>query len=69
MNIQTKQQYKCNNCDKPYLKKSALTTHIKKAHKISNNIIKKEFMAISTNNELDNKDKNIVVDKLEVEHA
>ena len=46
MNIQPKQQYKCNKCDKPYFKKSALTTHIKKAHNISNNITKKEFMAI-----------------------
>ena len=30
-----------------YFKKSALTTHIKKAHNISNNITKKEFMAMS----------------------
>ena len=28
MNIQRKQQYKCNKCDKPYFKKGALTTHI-----------------------------------------
>ena len=48
------------------LKKGALTTHIKKAHNISNNITKKELMAMSTNNE---SDKNIEVDKLEVEHA
>ena len=69
MNIQRKQQYKCNKCDKPYFKKGALTTHIKKAHNISNNITKKEFMAISTNNESDNNNKNIEVNKLEVEHA
>ena len=68
-NIQRKQQYKCNKCDKPYFKKGALTTHIKKAHNISNYITKKEFMAISTNNESDNNNKTIEVDKLEVEHA
>jgi hypothetical protein len=48
-------------------KKGALTTHIKKAHNISNNITKKELMAISTNIESDNNNKNIKVDKLEVE--
>ena len=69
INIQPKQQYKCNKCDKPYLKKDALTTHIMKAYNISNKITKKEIMAISTNNESDNYNKNIEVDKLEVEHA
>ena len=49
MNIQPKQEYKCNKCDKPYLKKVKLTTHIKKAQNISNNITKKEFMAIFQN--------------------
>ena len=69
MNIQPKQQFKFNKCDKHYLKKGKLTTHIKKAHNISNNITRKEFMAISTNNESDNNNKNIEVDKLEVEHS
>ena len=66
MNIQPKQQYKCNKCDKPYFRKGALTTHIKKAHNISNQITKKEFMAISTSNESDNNNKN--KNKLQVEH-
>ena len=70
MNIQPKKQYKCKKkSDKPYFKKGALTTHKKKAHNISNNITKKEFMAISTNNDSDNTNKNIEVDKLEVVHA
>ena len=64
MNIQPKQQYTCNKCDKPYFKKGSLTTHIKKPHNISKNIAKKEFMTISTNNESDNNNKNIEVDKL-----
>ena len=42
---------------------------MKKAHNIFNNITKKELMAISTNKESDNKNKNIWVDKLEVEHT
>ena len=46
MNILPKQQYKWNKYDTPYFKKGALTTHIKKAHTISNNITKKEFMAV-----------------------
>ena len=69
MNIQPKQQYKCNKCDKRYFKKGALTTHIKKAQVNSNNIAKKEFMAISTNIESYNNNKNIEVDQFEVEHA
>ena len=40
MNIQPKQQYKCNKYDIPSIKKGALTTHMKKAYKISNNITK-----------------------------
>ena len=64
INIQPKQQYKCNKCDKPYFKKGALTTYIKTAQNISNNNTKKELMAISTNNESDNNKKNIEVDKL-----
>ena len=39
------------------------------AQNISNNITQKEFMAISTNDDTDNNNKNIEVDKLEVEHA
>ena len=69
INIQPKQQYKCNKCDNPILKKGALTTHIKKAHSLFNNITKKELMAISTNYESDNNNKDIEVGKLEVEHS
>ena len=69
MNILPKQQYKCNKYDKPYFKKGALTIYIKKAHNNSDNITKKEFLAISTNFESDNNTKNIEVHKFEVEHA
>ena len=64
INIQPKQQYTFNKCDKPFFRKGALTTHIKKAHNILNKITKKELMAVSTNNESDNNTKNIEVDKL-----
>ena len=69
MNIQPKQKYKCNKNDKPYFKNGAMTTHIKKAHNISINITKKEFMAIFHKKWIINNNKNIEVDKLEVEHA
>ena len=46
-----------------------MTTNIKKAHNISNIITQKEFMAISTNNESNKNNKNIEVDKIDVEHA
>ena len=69
INIHPKQQYKCNKCDQPYFKKGTLTTYIKKADNISNNITKKELMAISTNYESDNNNKNIEVDKHEVKQA
>ena len=42
---------------------------MKKAQHISKNITKKEFIEIPTNNESDNNDKNIEVDKLEEEQA
>ena len=38
MNIQPKQQYKCNKCEKPNFEKGALTTHIKKAHNMFNTL-------------------------------
>ena len=57
------------NVTNPTSKKGTLTTIIKKAYNISNNMTKKELMAISTSNESDNNNKNIDVDKLEVEHA
>ena len=69
INIQPKQQYIYNKCDKPRFKKGAWTTHIKKAHTMSNNITKKWLMAISIKNKSDNNNKNIEVNKLEVEHA
>ena len=43
-----------------------MTTNIKKAHNISKNISKKEFMEISTNNVSDKNDKIIEVDNPEV---
>ena len=69
MNVQPKQQYKCSKCDKPYHKKVALTTHIKKAHNISYNSTKKDIMEISTNNTSESNNKNIEVDNLEMKHA
>ena len=42
---------------------------MKKAHNISKTCIKKEFMESSTNNESDNNDTNIEIDKLEVENS
>ena len=51
------------------LKKCDLTNHMKKAHNISNTTTKKEFMEISTNNESDNNDTNIEIDKLEVDNS
>ena len=69
MNVKPKQQYKCKTCDKPYLKKGALTNHMKKAHNIFKTTTKKEFMEISTNNESDNNDTNIETDKLDVENS
>ena len=40
-----------------------------KVHNISKTTTKKEFMEISTNNESDNNDTNIEIDKLEVENS
>ena len=42
---------------------------MKKAHNISKTTTKKEFMKIFTNNESDNKDTNIKLEKLEVENS
>ena len=42
---------------------------MKKAHNISKTTTKKEFMEISTNNESDNSDTNIEVDKLKMENS
>ena len=57
MNIQPKHQYKCNKCDKPYFKKCALTTHMKKAYNIPKTTTIKDFMEIFTNMVSDNDDK------------
>ena len=67
MNIQPKEEEQCKKFDKPYL--GALTHHMKKVHNISKTTTKKEFMEISTNNESDNNDTNIEIDKLEVENS
>ena len=53
----------------PTLKKGALTNFMTKVHNISKTTTKKEFMEISTNNESDNNDTNIEIDKLEVENS
>ena len=46
------QVYKCNVCDKPYIKKGALTNHLKKVHNLSMSPNKKEFMDISNNSDI-----------------
>ena len=45
--------YKCNVCDKPYIKKGALTNHLKKVHNLSMSPTKKEFMDISSNSDFE----------------
>ena len=50
--VETK-QYKCYECDKPYIKKGAPTNHMRKVHSISKSPVKKEFMDISNNSESD----------------
>ena len=45
--------YRFNVCDKPYVKKGALTNHLKKVHNISVSPTKKEFMNISCNSDLE----------------
>ena len=42
---------------------------MKKTHNISKTTTKKEFMETSKNNESDNNDTNIEIDKLEVENS
>ena len=57
--------YKCNVCDKPYIKKGALTNHLKKVHNLSMSPTKKEFMDISCNSELENdleKENSVLID-------
>ena len=41
--------YRCNVCDKPYIKRGALTNHLKKVHNLSMSPTKKEFMDSSCN--------------------
>ena len=63
MNIQTKQQYKCNNL------KRVLWQYLKGYFdNISKKITKKEFMEITTMNQT-TMTKNIKVDKLKVKHV
>ena len=59
-------QYKC---DKPYFKKGCFDNPYKENSQYFQKHYQKMFMEISTNNESDNNDKSIEVDKLEVEHA
>ena len=53
--VETK-PYNCNKYDKPYIKKGALTNHMRKVHSISKSPVKEEFMDISNNSESDNND-------------
>jgi hypothetical protein len=45
--------FKCNLCDKPYVKNGALTNHMKKVHLIIKSPVKTSFMDISTDDEMD----------------
>ena len=49
--------------------KGALTNNMMKAHNISKTTTKKEFMEISINNESDNNNTDIEIDKLEVANS
>ena len=53
MFIKSNHQYKCNECDKPYIKRGALTNHLKKVHNLPTSPTKKEFMDISNNSDSD----------------
>ena len=48
--------YNCNECDKPYIKKGALTSHTRKVHSKSKSPVTKEFMDFSNKSESDNND-------------
>ena len=52
MDTKSIKMYRCNVCDKPYVKKGALTTHLKKVHNISISPTKKDFMDISNTSDL-----------------
>ena len=67
--IQPKQQYTCNKCDKPYFNKVALTTHIKKVTLFPIILPRRnswQFQQIINQTTIT---KNIEGDKLEVDHA
>ena len=70
MNIQRKVQYKWRKkSHEPNFEKSALTNNMQKAHNISKNTTKTDFKEISTNNESNNNDTNIKLDKLGMENS
>ena len=57
--------YRCNVCDKPYIKKGALTNHLKKVHNLSMSPTKKEFMDTSNNSDIEDdleRDNTVLVD-------
>ena len=57
--------YRCNVCDKPYIKKGALTNHLKKVHNLSLSPTKKEFMDTSNKSDIENdleRDNTVMVD-------
>ena len=49
----TDPQFKCNQCDKPYVKKGALTNHMSKVHLILKSPEKKSYMDISTSDKME----------------
>ena len=53
MYIKSNHQYKRNECDKPYIKRGALTNHLKKVHNLPMSPTKKELMDISNNSDSD----------------
>ena len=46
-------KYKCNECDKPYVKKGAMTNHEKKVHNITRPPLKTGFMDVSSCSDTD----------------
>ena len=54
--------YRCNVCDKPYIKKGALTNHLKKVHNISISPTKKDFMDISNISDDLDKDNSFILE-------
>ena len=54
VDTKSNQMYKCNVCDKPYVKKGALTNHLRKVHNLTMSPSKKQFMDTSCSSDLEN---------------